>query len=90
MAPRRTRRAIASPESEPPSPSLAPASRPASTSQEGFNLGDAPGSDKSSHSDYDRYVNDPDAIPAKSKSSAVEVNFFFDKTGPKAVCKVCR
>ncbi len=95
MAPQRprTRQAIAPLESEPSSPSPAPASRPASTSQDSSDPGDASGSDDAdepAHGDYNLYVNNPDAIPILRKSAAPDIRFFFDKSGPMAVCRVCK
>ena len=44
----------------------------------------------SSNPSLDIGGNDPDAIPTKSKSTADDVNFFFDKTGELVVCNECR
>lgn len=75
MAPHNRR--IVSPDLEPASPT------------ENFNLDDVPGNDNpDSDSGHDVGVNDPDAVPMP-KTGAVDIRYFFDKTGERAVCKVC-
>jgi len=71
------------------SPDLEPAS-PAAIPEEIFNLDDVPGNDNPD-SDFGRDVgvNDPDTIPMP-KSGALDIHYFFDKTGEKIVCKECR
>lgn len=89
------RRVVTPPESEPSLPDVAPAPRPAalqaSTSQDSFDPGDVPGNDEGAHGDSgpDIRVNDPDAVPVR-KGGALDVKFFFDKTGARAICKECR
>jgi hypothetical protein len=34
-------------------------------------------------------VNDPDAIPSL-KPGASDIHYFFDRSGEKAVCRICR
>ena len=74
---------VSSPEPEPALPSLAPLS----WSTDLPSPGDISGGDKSAH---DIGINDPDAIPIPHKTGAADIQFFFDKTGSKAVCKECR
>jgi len=74
---------VSSPEPEPASPSLAPSSR----STDLPSLGDVPGGDESAHNVG---INNPDAVPIPHKTGAADIQFFFDKTGSKAVCKECR
>jgi hypothetical protein len=35
------------------------------------------------------HVNDPNTIPS-SKNTANDINHFFDRSGDKAICKICR
>jgi len=82
----RNRRIVTSPEPEPASPSLAPSSRSTDLQP---SPGDVSGSDESAHNIG---INDPDAvpIPRKTGAGAPDIQFFFDKTGSKTVCKECR
>ncbi len=48
------------------------------------------GDEASSDPSLDIEGNDPDAIPTKTRGSADDVNFFFDKTGDLVVCRECR
>ena len=52
-------------------------------------LGDVSGSNKSAH---DIGINDPDAVPIlpKTGTGTPDIQFFFDKSGSKTVCKECR
>jgi len=79
-------RIVSSPEPEPASPSLVPSSRSTDLQP---SLGDVLGSDKSSHNVG---INNPDAvpIPPKTGAGAPDIQFFFDKSGSKTVCKECR
>jgi len=79
----RNRRIVSSPEPKPASPSLAPSLQ----STDLPSPGDVSGGDKSAH---DVGINDPDAVPIPHKTGAADIQFFFDKTGSKAVCKECR
>ena len=91
MPPRR-RPVVPSPEPERPSPSPAPALQP-TDSQESFGLGNVSGSDEPADSDHghDEGVNNPDAIPKRrDKGGPADIQFFFDRTGNKVVCKECR
>ena len=97
MAPRKKsrRRVVTPPESEPASPSVAFASQPeASTSQ--VNPGDVSGNDKRAHGgsgpDTGIRLNNPDAVPPerKNKNLAPDIEFFFDRTGARTVCKECK
>ena len=82
----RNHRIVSSPEPKPASPSLAPSS--CSTDLQP-SLGDVSGSDESAHNVG---INDPDAVPILPKTSAStpDIQFFFDKSGSKTVCKECR
>ena len=97
MAPRKKshRRVITPPESEPASPSVAFALQPeASTSQ--VNPGDILANNKQAHGgsgpDTGIWLNNPDAVPpkCKNKNLASDIEFFFDRTGARAVCKECK
>jgi len=74
----RNRRIVSSPEPEPASPSLAPSSRSTNLPSPG----DVSGGDESAH---DVGINDSDAVPILCKTGAADIQFFFDKTGSKAV-----
>ena len=82
----RNHRIVSSPEPEPALPSLAPSSHSTDLQP---SLGDVLGSNKSAH---DVGINDPDAIPIlpKTGAGAPDIQFFFDKSGSKTVCKECR
>jgi len=77
---------VSSLEPKPTSPSLAPSSRSTDLQP---SLGDVLGSDKSAHNIG---INDPDAVPIlpKTGTGAPDIQFFFDKSGSKTVCKECR
>jgi len=80
------RRIVSSPEPKPASPSLVPSSHSTDLQP---SLGDVLGSDKSAHNVG---INNPDAvpIPPKTGAGAPDIQFFFDKSGSKTVCKECR
>ena len=79
-------RIVSSPEPEPTSPSLAPSSYSTDLQP---SPGDVLGSNKSAHNVE---INDPDTVPIlpKTGASAPDIQFFFDKSGSKTVCKECR
>ena len=88
-------RVVTPPESEPASPSVAFASQPeASTSQ--VNPGDVSGNDERAHGgsgpDTGIRLNNPDAVPPKCKNKNLmpDIEFFFDRTGARVVCKECK
>ena len=94
--PPRTCRAIAPQRS---SPSLAPELRLQvdDASHDSFDLDDVTEASESGSDDadepaqgYNLYVNNPDTIPTLAKSTTADIRFFFDRTGAKAICKVCR
>ena len=98
--PPHTRRVVYSPEPEnPPSlpspavPPPQPAGRQASIVRDGesFDLDNISGSDEPEPGDQVPIVvvNDPDVIKHPPKSSA-DIIYFFDKSGEKIVCKICR
>jgi len=99
--PRLARQTVPPPEPGTSLPSLVPGSRPAD-SQERFDLGDVSGSDgpadgdrgrdESAHSDHSRDlgINNPDAIPKSKRNTAPDIEYFFDRTGTRNVCKLCR
>jgi len=47
---------------------------------------DAAGGDGS---DYAGDVNDPDAVPDGPKTKMTPINYFFDRTGSKSICREC-
>jgi len=99
--PRSTCQTVPPPEPGPALPSLVAGSQPAD-SQERFDLGDVLGSDgpaggncgcdKSAHSDCSRDlgINNPDIIPKSSRNVAPDIEYFFDRTGTRNICKLCR
>ena len=80
------RQIVSSPEPEPALPSLA-ASLHSTDLQP--SLGNVLGSNESAHNVG---INNPDAvpIPPKTGAGAPDIQFFFDKSGSKTVCKECR
>lgn len=83
MPPRR--RVVTPSEPKTASPSPGPASQPAD--REFFGVDDVSGSDDSDHGDVG--VNDPDTIPIP-QGGAGAYRYFFDKSGVRTVCRVCR
>ena len=88
-------RAVTPPESKPTSPSVAFVLQPeASTSQ--VNPGDVSGNNKWAHGgsgpDTGIRLNNPDAVPPKHKNKNLvpDIEFFFDRTGARAICKECK
>jgi len=82
----RNHQIVSSPEPKPALPSLVPSSHSTNLQP---SLGDVSGSDESAHNVG---INDPDAIPIlpKTGAGAPDIQFFFDKSGSKTVCKECR
>lgn len=79
-----------SPEPEPSPSNMAPLQT--ATPHKVFNLDNVPGSDKPAHDDtgHDVGVNDPDAILKPKRTGTPDLQYFFDRTGVGAVCKLCR
>jgi hypothetical protein len=92
--PPRTRRAIA-PQRSSPSPAPELRLQVDGAAHDSFDLDDVTDASGSDDADepaqgYNLYVNNPDTIPTLAKSTTADIRFFFDRTGAKAICKVCR
>jgi hypothetical protein len=71
-----------------PAPQPAALQDSTSPDEETVDLGDdATGGDN--HSDYAGDINDPDAIPDGPKTGISPINYFFDRTGDKSICREC-